>query len=218
MSLPFDATLKGLGAGYPDDFVALFDQSPRTRARLLNADLSTVTAGADLVIGLGDPFVEIIHIDFQSSADADKGRDVLAYNSLLHRQYRVPVHSILVLLRPQAAHSGVSGTIAYAPRPGRGRMDFGYEVVRLWQRPAEELLRGPVGAVPLAILGALPAGAAEAEGLASVAQRVWERVEREAAPGVAAQLLRPAFELVLLRVKRAEGRAIFERCVPCVNR
>jgi hypothetical protein len=39
---------------------------------------------------------------------------------LLYRQYQVPVHSILVLLHSQAAHSRVDGTVAYAPRPGAG--------------------------------------------------------------------------------------------------
>src|SRR5262245_19477217 len=198
MSMPFDATLKDLGANHRADFLTLFDGSAVGPLSLLNVDLSTVTAGADLVIGLGEPLIEIIHIDFQSGPNAKKGRDVLAYNALLHRHYEVPVHSILVLLRPSAAHSEVDGSIAYAPRPGRGRMGFGYEVVPLWQRPAEELLRGPPGILPLAILGALPEGVELAEGLSGMAQRVWERVEREAAPGMAARLLRSAFELVLL--------------------
>src|SRR5262245_32294062 len=142
MSMPFDATLKDLGANHPADFLTLFDGPSAGPLRLLNVDLSTVTTAADLVIGIGDPLREILHLDWQSSANNDKDRDTMVYNALLHRQYRVPVHSILVLLRPSAAHSEVDGSISYAPRPGRGRMSFGYEVVRLWERPAEELLRG----------------------------------------------------------------------------
>ncbi len=208
MSLSFDATLKDLGAINPADFLTLFDSAPGGPVKVLNVDLSTVTAGADLVIGLGDPLLEIVHLDFQSGANAGKGRDVLVYNALLHRHYEVPVHSVLVLLRPKAAHSAVDGHINYAARPGRGKMDFGYEVVRLWTLPAEDLLRGPVGGLPLAMLGKLPEGAEEADGLAAIADRLWQRVKAEAPPGQAARLQVSAFEMMCLRVKRSEARAI----------
>ncbi len=208
MSMPFDATLKDLGAINPADFLTLFDSAPGAPVKVLNVDLSTVTAGADLVIGLGDPLTEIVHLDFQSGANAKKGRDVLVYNALLHRHYEVPVHSVLVLLRPKAAHSEVDGHINYAARPRRGKMDFGYEVVRLWTKPAEDLLTGPAGGLPLAFLGELPAGVEEGEGLAAVASRVWRRIKDEAPPGMAARLRVSAFEMLCLRVKRIEARAI----------
>src|SRR5262245_40895395 len=144
MSKPFDATMKDLAADYPADFLATFDRAPTGPTRPINVDLSTVTTAADVVIGIGDPLREIIHIDYQGSADADKGADVLVYNALLYRQYRVPVHSILVLLRSQAAHSEVTGSIAYAARPGRGNMGFGFEVVALWERPPEGRRPGPL--------------------------------------------------------------------------
>src|SRR5262245_41710301 len=118
MSKPFDATLKDLGADYPHDYLATFDRPTAGPVRPITVDLSTVTTAAYVVLGLGDPYREIVHIDFQAAADADKGADVLVYNALLHRQYGVPVHSVLVLLRPQAAHSAVTGAVAYAARPG----------------------------------------------------------------------------------------------------
>src|SRR5438552_10846516 len=137
MSKPYDATMKDLGADYPADFLATFDRAPTEPTRQINVDLSTITTAADVVRGLGQPLREIVHLDFQATADKDKGADVLVYNGLLFRQYRVPVHSILVLLRPQAAHSEVTGSIAYAARPERGNMAFGFEIVRLWERAAE---------------------------------------------------------------------------------
>src|SRR5438309_1496859 len=135
MPLPFDATLKDLGQVSPAGMVTVFDGVPALPVRLLNVDLSTITASADLIFGLGDPLQEILHLDFQSSASATKHADVLVYQSLLYRQYLVPIHSIVVLLRPQAAHSNTNGTICYTARPGRGKMDFGYQVDRLWERP-----------------------------------------------------------------------------------
>src|SRR5262245_27770868 len=158
MGMTFDATLKDMGRESPRGFLTTFDQAPTLPTQLLNVDLSTVTTAADLLIGLGDPLVEVIHLDFQSSAAAWKHADILSYNALAFTQYHVPVHSIVVLLRPQAAHSNMSGRIRYAPRPGRGSMDFSYEIVPLWERPVAQLLTGDLGVVPLAMLGRLPEG------------------------------------------------------------
>src|SRR5437868_280604 len=147
MPLRFDATLKDLARDEPRAYLTAFDAPPTGPVRLLNVDLSTVTTAADVVFGLGDPLREIVHIDFQASASAGKHADVLVYNALLYRQYRVPVHSIVILLRPQASHPNLNGTLQYEARPGRGRMDFGYETIRLWERPAEELLAGDLATV-----------------------------------------------------------------------
>jgi hypothetical protein len=95
--------LKDLAQAHPGDFLTTFDAPPQLPLRLLNVDLSTVTTAADLVIGLGNPLEEIVHLDFHA--------DVLVYNSLLFRQYLAPVHSILLLLRPQAAHSNLNGMV-----------------------------------------------------------------------------------------------------------
>src|SRR5437763_7034597 len=140
MAMTFDATLKDMGRDSPQGLLATFDRPPSVPLKLLNVDLSTVTTAADLVIGLGEPLQEIIHVDFQSGAAAWKHADLLVYNALVYRYYHVPVHTIIVLLRPEAAHANTHGAVAYSPRPGRGKMDFSYEIVRLWERPAEDLL------------------------------------------------------------------------------
>jgi hypothetical protein len=70
MAMTFDATLKDMGRECPSAFLATFDQPPALPVKLLNVDLSTVTALADLILGLGDPLVEIVQLDFQSSAAA----------------------------------------------------------------------------------------------------------------------------------------------------
>ena len=200
MPLPFDATLKDLASEHPRALLAAFDEPSGEPLRLLNVDLSTVTTATDVVIGLGDPLRDIVHFDFQASAAAYKHADVLVYNALLHRQYHVPVHSIVVLLRPEAAHSNLNGTVAYTARPERGKMDFGYEVIHLWDIPAEQLLAGDLGLVPLATLGKLPEGVAFQDGLASVIQRLIERLQREAGPDQVRRLLTAAYVLTGLRI------------------
>lgn len=133
----------------------------------------------------------------------------MVYNGLLYAHHHVPVHSIVVLLRPRAEHPNMDGIVRYAPRPGRGKMDFEYEVVRLWQRPSEELLAGDVDLSPLAVLGKLPGQGSLEEGLATVAQRLAERVTKEVPPDRARKLLTDALLLTGLRVSRNLAKNIF---------
>jgi hypothetical protein len=207
MALTFDATLKDMGRDSPRGFLAAFDRPPTGPVKLLNVDLSTVTTAADL--GLGEPLEEIIQLDFQSSAAAWKHADLMVYHALLFRHYHVPVHTGIILLRPQAAHAHLDGVIRYAPRPGHGSMDFAYGVVRLWERPAEELLAADLGVTPLALLGRLPADLPLEDGLAAVAAQVVERLTNEAPPERVKKLLTDAFLLTGLRVQRDVAARIF---------
>jgi predicted transposase YdaD len=210
MSKPYDATLKDMAGVNPAEFLAEIDAPPTLPVRLLNVDLSTVTAAADVVFGLGDPLQEVLHLDAQAGPDHDKHRDLLAYNALLHRQYRVPVHSLLLLLRRQALLHVQTGTLSYAPRPGRGRMDFGYEVLRLWERPVEALLASGLGTLPLAPLCQLPAGMSLEDGMRWVVGRVIERLDREGDAALARRLFTATFILSGLRLDRQQVRALFQ--------
>jgi hypothetical protein len=209
MAMTFDATLKDMGRDSPLGFLATFDRPPTGPVRLLNVDLSTVTALADLVLGLGEPLEEIIHFDFQASAAAWKHADAMAYHALLFTHYHVPVHTVILLLRPAAAHFNMNGVIRYAPRPGRGSMDFSYEIVRLWEWPADVLLAAELGVTPLAVLGRLPEGLSLEDGLAAVAGRVVQRLLNEAPTERARKLLTDAFLLTGLRVRRDVAARIF---------
>jgi hypothetical protein len=209
MAMTFDATLKDMGRDSPEGFLAAFDRPPTVPVKLLNVDLSTVTTAADLILGLGDPLVEAVHLDFQSSAAAWKHADLMVYNALVFAHYHVPVHTIIILLRPKAAHGNLNGAVHYAPRPGRGSMDFSYEIIRLWERPAEELLSADLSVTPLAMLGRLPEGVSVEDGLRVIAQQINERLEQEAPPEQVKKLLIDAFLLTGLRVRRSVAARIF---------
>jgi hypothetical protein len=209
MAKPFDATLKELGEESPAAFVAEFDGPPQLPVTTLNVDLSTVTTAADLVFGLGEPLQEVIHIDCQASAKAGLAADLHAYNSLLYRRYQVPVHTSVLLLRPEARHRALTGKLRYAARPRRGGTTFKYEIIALWKRPVEHFLNGPLEIAPLAVLARLPADLPRKQGLAGVIQRLCERLQREAPPEKIGKLLTSAFVLTGLRVEPARGIALF---------
>ena len=172
--------------------------------KLLNVDLSTVTTAADVVFAIGDPLTEILHLDAQAGPSATKHLDVLAYNVLLHRTYQVPVHSSVLLLRQQAQHPNLTGSVQYTARPGRGRMDFAFEVIRLWEIPADDLLNSALATVPLAVLGKLPAALRLEDALAEVIKRLEQRLQQEAAGKQAERLLTAAYILTGLRLPKPE--------------
>lgn len=206
MALRFDATLKALVQAHPEDWLAVLGERPSGPVRVLTPDLSTVTAFADTVLEVGD---DLVHVDFQTGADAALPRRLLLYNALLHERYELPVHSAVVLLRRQADHSNLTGQVRYEARPGRGGLDFRFEVVRLWQVPAADLLAGGLGTLPLAPLGQLPPGQTPEEALPGVIQRLAERFEAEA-PAEAATLLTSTFVLLGLRLPRDRAATIFQ--------
>jgi hypothetical protein len=81
--------------------------------------------------------------------------------------------------------------------------------VRLWERPAEELLAADLGVVPLAMLGRLPENLSLEDGLTVIAHRVLERVTKEAPADRARKLLTDAYLLTGLRLRRDAAARIF---------
>ncbi|HEY1377268.1 MAG TPA: hypothetical protein VGF55_10765 [Gemmataceae bacterium] len=207
MPLPFDATLKQLVRAHPRDWLDALGVPAAEPVEVLTPDLSTVTRFADTVLRVGDRGV--LHLDFQTGPDPGLPRRMLLYNALLHEAYGVPVHTAVVLLRPRAGGGGMRGTVSYQLVPRRGRLAFRFEVVRVWQRPAEELLTGGLGLVPLAPLGRLPARVRPPAGLQGVVDRLVDRVKLEARANEAPELLTAAEILVGLRVPREQGVQLF---------
>jgi len=80
-----------------------------------------------------------------------------------------------------------------------------YQIVRLWERPAEELLAAGPGVAPLAMLGRLPEGLS----LEAVAQQLVARLQKEVSPEQLKSLLTDALLLTGLRVRRDVAAKIF---------
>jgi hypothetical protein len=177
MSLKFDATLKGTVKEDPAGYAVRFGLPPGKPVALLDVDLSTLTAATDAAIGIGDPLEEIADLNFQSGPDPKLPNRVLLYNSALHYRYGVPIRSIVILMRTKADHANLTGLLAYGD--GEHRLEFRYEVVRLWKLSAESFLTGGLGLVPLAVLGELPSNRPEEDALRDIIQQIEKRVVAE---------------------------------------
>ncbi|HTU93583.1 MAG TPA: hypothetical protein VMF69_26115 [Gemmataceae bacterium] len=207
MPLQFDATLKELVQTHAADWLAMLDQPPSGSVEILTPDLSTLTAFTDIVLRTGD---SLLHLDFQSGPDPTLPRRALLYNVLLHDGYGLPVHSVVILLRPRADRGDLTGTLSYAARPGRGHLDFAFEVIRLWQVPVERLLASGLGTLPLAVLGQMPAGRTADEALPEIIARLMQRIEAEALPEQVPILLTASYVLTGLRESRERALELFQ--------
>jgi len=145
---PFDATLNNLIDARPDDWVRFL--APRAglapgAAEVLDTDLS-ITVQADKVFRIAGAQPALLHLELEANPRLGIPEDLLRYNVLLHHLHRLPVHSVLLLLRPKANASDQTGHYS------RVGLSFDYTVVRVWQESAEVFLNSGPTLAPLALL------------------------------------------------------------------
>lgn len=192
---PFDATLKALVDLRPGDWLALLGVPTPQHVEVVDTDLSTYSGVADKVLRVSDAEGEWIqHLEPQASPAPDIDDRVLAYQSLLRLRHRLPVDSVLILLRPEADVPRVHGRVySWSPR-GRCRIEFDYDVLRLWEIPAGALVEGGLATLPLATLGNM-----SGTNLERVIHRLGERLDREADPTGKSELWTATYILMGLR-------------------
>lgn len=210
MSQPFDAALKDIVRRHVADYAAEFNLPGM--ATVLDVDLSTVSAATDIVLADANPPQKAITtLDFQAGHDVFIDDRILMYQGLLRHRYHLPVHSVVLLLRPDTYRPPMTGRVRYQSAGGRGKIDFEFEMVRLWELPAGELLASGIGTAPLAILGRLPGRRDLQAGLEDIVRELDQRFQVET-PAAEANDLRATVGVLLgLRVQRQVGKALLER-------
>jgi hypothetical protein len=207
VSHPFDATLKDILGHSAADLAPLLHLPTDLPSRPLNIDLSTVSAATDVAFGFGEPLEQIADVNFQSGPDARVDARLLLYNAAYHHHYPVPVRSVLVLLRPAADLAHLTGRLAF--RAGASRVEFDYEVVRLWRQPLAPLLTGGLGLLPLAPLCELPADVPLDQAVREVVHQIDRRLAAEAPYAQAVKLMTATFVLAGLRLGRQALTDVF---------
>lgn len=193
MAKPFDATLKHLLETYPRDWARLIGVVDEP-VEPLDADLSTVTAEADKVLKIGGAEPWLAHLELQASLDGHLPHRMLRYNVMLDVRYGLPVRSSVLLLRPEADGSAMSGSLARQLPGQEPHLEFRYQVLRAWELPLASVLRGGVGILPLA-----PISAATEPQLGEVIRSIAQRLDAETSPGEAASLWTATYVLMGLR-------------------
>jgi predicted transposase YdaD len=150
VSKTFDPTLQELVESYPAAWLRVLGLPVHSPVQVVNADLATITTEADKVIRVGGPSPWLAHLELQVSRDRGLPSRTFRYSVLIFDRHQLPVLSAIVLLRPEADGPELTGHLSYEAIPGRGRVDFRYEVLRVWQEPPERFLNAGPGLIPLA--------------------------------------------------------------------
>jgi predicted transposase YdaD len=194
-SKPFDATLKDLLEMAAGAWPRLLGPWPFQRVELVDADVSTVTAAADKVLLVHGDHDWLLHLELQSSYEADLAERLHLYGVLLRHRHRLPVRSVVLLLRREANAAALTGELRLQfPDEAAPYDSFRYRVVRLWELSAASLLAGDLGIMPLA-----PLTDEATPSLPAVIRRLDERAHAEAPAEVANKLLAAAYVLMGLR-------------------
>ena len=200
MSKPYDATTKDLLTERPRDlltFLGLTDAA-RYEVEAIDADLSTVSAAADKILCVNAPEPYLAHVEAQSGPDTTVDERTLHYNALVGWKHKLRVRSVILLLRLEAESPRLTGLLELRLPDGEPYLVFTYRVVRVWQRPVEEILTGGLGVLPLAPLS----NVAESE-LPNVIARMKERIDAEATREEAGKLWTATNVLMGLRYPEA---------------
>lgn len=171
----------------------------------MDADLSTVISEADRILRVKEPEY-LAHMELQSTYEDDLDARALRYNVLAYCKYRLPVVSVVFLLRKEADGPAMSGRLSYEVSGfPDASLRFQFRVVRVWEMDPEEILSGPLALLPLA-----PLTDVSANELPSVVKRMEERIDAEAPPKNVGMLWTTTRLLLGLKYKRGFVRELLK--------
>jgi hypothetical protein len=137
---------------------------------MLDAELSIMTRSADKIIRVdgapGGPYLAVV--EFQSYADNRLDDRIHLYSAMARWNYDLPVRCAVYQLSRTARSRGATGVVT---GPG---LTFAYDMVPVWSLPVADLLKGPIGTVPLA-----PLVDQSMDDLRTTVDRVWHRLKTE---------------------------------------
>ena len=111
----YDATTKSLIETQPQDWLRLLG-IPIKDVSIKNSGLATVNVDADRVLLIKAEIPWILLIGLQSSYDASLLMRTLQYSVMLTVKHKMPVKSVLVLLRPEENQPDFTGEMLFFTR------------------------------------------------------------------------------------------------------
>ena len=115
------------------------------------------------------------------------------------------MQTIFVLLRPEADGPEFTGMLEEELPDGTTTLLFRYNVVRVWELPAEQILAGDLATLPLAPISRV----SEAE-LPAMIRRMDERIEQEASPDEVDDLWAATYLLMGLIHSKDSSRTLLQ--------
>ncbi len=170
----FDVSAKELIWDDPANWLDRLSIGPRGPTVVIDSDITALTAAADKVIHVGGGQPYLVNFEVQSSYQADLVETTWFRQAALFHRHRIPVLTVLVLLRREANSPGLTGQFEIRLPDGLVANQYNYRVVRIWQEDPELYLTSGVNLVPMAPLTNVAENA-----LPGVVQRMADRINAE---------------------------------------
>jgi predicted transposase YdaD len=148
----YDVSTKELVWDGPAAWLERFGIGPPGPVDVIDSDITALTAAADKVIRVGSPEPYLVNLELQSSHDKDLVETTWFRQAALYHRHRLPVLTVLVLLRREANSPGFTGSFEIRMRDGWQTNHYNYRVVRMWDEDPEPYLTSGINLVPLAPL------------------------------------------------------------------
>jgi predicted transposase YdaD len=190
---PFDVTTKELIWDGPAAWLERFGIGPPGPVEVIDSDITVLTAAADKVIKVGGPEPYLVNIELQSSHDKELVETTWFRQAALYHRHKLPVLTVLVLLRREANSPSFTGAFEIRIRDGWRTNQYNCRVVRMWDEEPEPYLTSGINLVPLA-----PITNFTENELPDLVKRMAERINAEPQSN-AAKLWTAAFLLMGLR-------------------
>lgn len=202
---PFDVATRFLIGEDPEAWLTCARLPINGPAHVIESDVSTVLAQVDKVLRVDADEPWLAHLELQVSRDPILPLRLLQYHALLRHRHQLPVATVVVLLRKEANIRGLTGRIECPGPTGEITVSFNFEVVRIWQRPVDELLEGGIGTLPLA-----PIADVDRSRLPDIIRRIDERLDTEVPPADASQMWAATQLLLGLKYDTEEAQQLLQ--------
>ncbi len=132
----------------PQHFVSWILKGAQFRDAL-SIELKNWTRETDFLLDvILDGLGMLLHLEFQSTDDADMAQRLLEYNIMATREHGRKVLSCVIYLRPDK--NIAESPLIWALPNGQEVLRFHFVVIKLWEIPAEDILQtGLTGLLPL---------------------------------------------------------------------
>lgn len=150
---------------------------------------------------------QVIHLELESSSHRGIPDHLLEYNVAASKRTPLPIRSVVLLLRPSANASDLTGVLQRFDVKDVEYLTFRYTVIRLWEESCERLLNAGPGLAPLALLTneAVPQ-------LGATLEEVHRRLQQSNLPrSEIKDVLGSTFVLCGLRYEQEQLVRLFER-------
>jgi hypothetical protein len=139
MSKPFDATLNALidlrASEWADCFARVAGMPPGPSTPMSTNLSSSLQADRLFRIDSDPPY--LLHLELEANPRLGIPAELHRYNTLIDHRHDLPVETVLILLRPKAQVSDMTGLYQRHGPTGRPIVEFHYHIERVWKRPVE---------------------------------------------------------------------------------